>query len=776
MAYFLQSLQYSNSASNAISTHLRNNHFSKTPLGNCNVYHKPSPNSSLDEILTSKNRKFGFSLRIDQQSNPSITTSTNLGMGGTRKIQRYDLYNTHTLCHFHSHDGNKTKKLHVDINNVGAVNSISSTQLGGTPDVLCDTGSVLPLTGLDLSNRNFSDTLLCNVDFSGTTLTGVDFSGSYFSNVNFTSVKSFAGINFTGVDLNAVRGSTGEDSPFIDMSFNGTTFGEGYGDINFKGANFTHANFPQDLRFNECNLSNADFSDISINNFNIITSDDIGGLNLSSAKIGSLSVMGARTVDPFATLIPANLKCAGLVVGPGSMFMLRGDIWSMTSSIFNNASLIDVVFGDVDAGVDGGADLSGSQFIKANLTNANLTNANLTNIDLSGANLTNAILTNVTLTNATLTNAKLTNVDLTNLDLSGANLTNVDLTNFDLTGANLTNANLTNANLTNAILTNVTLTNATLTNANLTNVDLTNRDFSGANLTNIEFVGANLTNANLTNANLTGVTLTNATLTNANLTNVDLTNHDLSGANLTNVDLTNHDLTGANLTNANLTNANLTNATLTNVTLTNANLTNVDLNNRDFSGANLTNIEFVGANLTNANLTNANLTNANLTNANLTGANITGVNFAGVTWRGTTCPTGANTEIVGPCCYKSASCTPTFGCNFQTQTCEYSPLSRTDADCSAATCGGRYCDISWTSVSGDWGYAEQTAALTISQNTLEDCRDFCVHYPHNKTLTFCGYDTRSKRCYAWDHTPKPNHSSDAPYFYNLTCNGTLQPL
>ena len=626
MAYFLQSLQYSNSASNAISTHLRNNHFSKTPLGNCNVYHKPSPNSSLDEILTSKNRKFGFSLRIDQQSNPSITTSTNLGMGGTRKIQRYDLYNTHTLCHFHSHDGNKTKKLHVDINNVGAVNSISSTQLGGTPDVLCDTGSVLPLTGLDLSNRNFSDTLLCNVDFSGTTLTGVDFSGSYFSNVNFTSVKSFAGINFTGVDLNAVRGSTGEDSPFIDMSFNGTTFGEGYGDINFKGANFTHANFPQDLRFNECNLSNADFSDISINNFNIITSDDIGGLNLSSAKIGSLSVMGARTVDPFATLIPANLKCAGLVVGPGSMFMLRGDIWSMTSSIFNNASLIDVVFGDVDAGVDGGADLSGSQFIKANLTNANLTNANLTNIDLSGANLTNAILTNVTLTNATLTNAKLTNVDLTNLDLSGANLTNVDLTN------------------------------------------------------------------------------------------------------------------------------------------------------RDFSGANLTNIEFVGANLTNANLTNANLTNANLTNANLTGANITGVNFAGVTWRGTTCPTGANTEIVGPCCYKSASCTPTFGCNFQTQTCEYSPLSRTDADCSAATCGGRYCDISWTSVSGDWGYAEQTAALTISQNTLEDCRDFCVHYPHNKTLTFCGYDTRSKRCYAWDHTPKPNHSSDAPYFYNLTCNGTLQPL
>ena len=394
MAYFLQSLQYSNSASNAISTHLRHNNFSKTPLGNCHVYHKPSPNSSLDEILTSKNRKFGFSLHIYPNSTPFLTTSTNLGMGGTRKIQRYDLYNTHTLCHFHSPDGNKTKKLEVDINNVGTINSISSTRVGE------DTCTALPLAGLDLSGRNFSGTCpkgadftganLTNVDFAGVDMTNVNFNGADITNVDFTSVKSFAGVNFTGCRLGDVQNANNDiDSPFKAMSFNGTIFPDNASwEVNFAGSDFRNALAPTLWSFDHCVLSNANFSRRRINQVQFL------------AGVGD------------------NLNCEGLQIVGASSFTFT----SMKYSVFNNASLNGARFSLSEDQVN---NLYGSYFINADLTGANFggawsdsahvhtRGANLTNVDFSGANLNGANLTYTNLTNANLTNADLTGANLT---------------------------------------------------------------------------------------------------------------------------------------------------------------------------------------------------------------------------------------------------------------------------------------------------------------------------------------------------------------------------
>ena len=72
--------------------------------------------------------------------------------------------------------------------------------------------------------------------------------------------------------------------------------------------------------------------------------------------------------------------------------------------------------------------------------------------DLAGANLTGANLFRANLTGADLTGANLFRANLTGADLTGANLTGADLTGANLAGADLAGANLTGANLTGANL------------------------------------------------------------------------------------------------------------------------------------------------------------------------------------------------------------------------------------------------------------------------------------------------------------------------------------
>jgi len=123
-------------------------------------------------------------------------------------------------------------------------------------------------------------------------------------------------------------------------------------------------------------------------------------------------------------------------------------------------------------------------FDGADLSGANLYRADLSGADLSGANLTGA--------------------DLSRADLSGANLYRADLSGADLSGANLYRADLSRADLSGANLSGANLYRADLLRANLYRAYLSGADLSGANLTGANLTGANLTGANLTGANLSG--------------------------------------------------------------------------------------------------------------------------------------------------------------------------------------------------------------------------------------------------------------------------------
>jgi hypothetical protein len=128
------------------------------------------------------------------------------------------------------------------------------------------------------------------------------------------------------------------------------------------------------------------------------------------------------------------------------------------------------------------ANLSNADLALTNLSYADLSETNLSYAKLSGANLSGANLTLANLPNANLSNANLLNSRLQGANLSNANLSNADLSNSDLFRANLSRTNLSDANLSGAILTYANLSEANLSDANFSNANLSKANVSEANL------------------------------------------------------------------------------------------------------------------------------------------------------------------------------------------------------------------------------------------------------------------------------------------------------
>jgi Pentapeptide repeats (8 copies) len=124
--------------------------------------------------------------------------------------------------------------------------------------------------------------------------------------------------------------------------------------------------------------------------------------------------------------------------------------------------------------------------------------------DLSGANLSGKQFVNADLQAANLVGANLTGTNLTSAKLGGANLTGANFTKTNLTGAVLQAASLIDVNFTNTNLTRTDFSYANLVNTNFRTAILSNTDLAGANLALADFTGANLTTTSLTSANLTG--------------------------------------------------------------------------------------------------------------------------------------------------------------------------------------------------------------------------------------------------------------------------------
>ncbi|MBW8058155.1 MAG: pentapeptide repeat-containing protein [candidate division NC10 bacterium] len=188
---------------------------------------------------------------------------------------------------------------------------------------------------------------------------------------------------------------------------------------------------------------------------------------------------------------------------------------------------------------------------KANLCGADLSGANLGRADLSKANLRKAFLGRANLSRADLSEADLRGAFLGETNLGRADLTGADLRKAILEGADLTGARLLVANLGRANLSKAFLGRANLSRANLRRADLRGANLSGANLRETDLERANLRGALLLRrANLREANLRRANLRGANLRRADLRGADLRGANLRGASLRETNLRGADLRGA----------------------------------------------------------------------------------------------------------------------------------------------------------------------------------------------------------------------------------
>jgi uncharacterized protein YjbI with pentapeptide repeats len=139
-------------------------------------------------------------------------------------------------------------------------------------------------------------------------------------------------------------------------------------------------------------------------------------------------------------------------------------------------------------------------------------------------------------------NPKLLELDLRGADLTGSDLPKAELSGVDLRGASLFAANLPEANLGAADLRGANLSEAFLTWANLSGADLRGTNLVGANLSEAflfradlreaDLFRANLVGANLAEANLCGTNLSEAFLRGAQLIETDLRNATLTGSSV----------------------------------------------------------------------------------------------------------------------------------------------------------------------------------------------------------------------------------------------------
>ena len=515
---------------------------------------------------------------------------------------------------------------------------------------------------------------------------GANLDGSHLTN------KDLRGCDIASSQITTQRAS-GDYVWFCESVFPPPSIWGEFAYANLSGLDLSHLSLSGD--FTGANLTGVDLSVSVVSSWADFTGARIAGADLSKTLIDPAKILATDrdwTGTKLSTLRDANDPLCMWWTEFDSIDWSGGG-WSLAEADLSGISLTNGNFAGMDlhglrlsaspsgnwqdvAEIDGstfaGADLSNAKLMAldfqgvstdgAILTGADLTNAkNIARRYFAGADLRGTNLTNVALGSANLTNADLTGANLTSTNLYGAGLTGAVLTGVTYDNTVLTNTSLRNRNFSGLSLRSVTFSGADLKNASFANADLTSAKFPGANLNGVTFAGANLTNADLTGANLAVLPTAGATFTGANLTNANLTGKDLTGANLTGTKLTGANLTGANLTGAVLTADDLTGADLTNADLTGADLAGATLTGALLNGANLTDAVLTGASLiiaqasgatfTGATITNASITGANLagatgldgvgllsTTANWTGTNLadTGVSFAGASFNGTT--------------------------------------------------------------------------------------------------------------------------------------------
>ncbi len=375
----------------------------------------------------------------------------------------------------------------------------------------------LNFRGADLSQADFTGSVLVDAILSGGTFKGVSFfacdmrhaklENASFARADFRGAY-VAGANLTGADLEKAdlrEGKVmerGEKGALVDKAYSHgkspvqkTIFrGAKMHETNMSGSRASAADFA-DADLSGIIVKDADFSGANLEGANL-TDADFTGSNLRNANL-TASIMTGTVLEATETG-GANLDDA---LNEDEMGALIEELQETLPELLEHHTKWVA-----SAGQDGKRlDLSGydmrhilglgsypltaikavaSNFLQQNLEGAQIQSAMLDRSDLRDCNLKNADLRGTSLKNANLSRA-----DLAEANLMPLKFTNDDGTDWlqrvNLSGANLRYAVLRGANLADAIL-----EGADLSYAVLIDCDLRRADLSGALMENADLSGA----------------------------------------------------------------------------------------------------------------------------------------------------------------------------------------------------------------------------------------------------------------------------------------------
>lgn len=165
-----------------------------------------------------------------------------------------------------------------------------------------------------------------------------------------------------------------------------------------------------------------------------------------------------------------------------------------------------------------GANLSGMNFLEANLSGTVLADAELMRADFRHADLRTASLVRANCSQAELGSANLHQADLSYANLSRASLNGADCREARMSFVHAGQTDFASANLQRTDLSNALLRKASFRRAEASFVELTKADLSEADFTEARLAFANLARADLTTANMSGADLTGSYMSRTNLT------------------------------------------------------------------------------------------------------------------------------------------------------------------------------------------------------------------------------------------------------------------
>lgn len=375
----------------------------------------------------------------------------------------------------------------------------------------------LDFRGADLSQADFTGSVLVNANLARGTFRGVsffacdlryahledgifaraDFRGAYVAGANLTGadlekadlregkimergekgvLQDLAGPDgkpkqqrtiFTGAKLaeTNLSGSRATAADFADADLSGVVVK----DADFAGANLEGANLT-DADFTGSDLSNTNLK-ASIMTGTVLAMAETGGANIEDALTDA--AMGTRIEDLKKTLpelLEEHTKWVATAGRDGQRLDLSG------FDMRHVPHLRDYPLTAIKA--------VGGNFLQQNLEDAQIQSALLDRADLRDCNLKHADLRGTSLKNAMLARA-----DLSHAQLSPLKFTNPDGTEW-LQRVNLSGANLRYAVLNGAVLCDAILAGADLSYAILIECDLRRADLTGALLDGADMSGA----------------------------------------------------------------------------------------------------------------------------------------------------------------------------------------------------------------------------------------------------------------------------------------------